>query len=696
MDKATQVLPKGFRLQSRERVYEIVKVLGSGSFGITYLATSQVSIGNIMTTIRFAIKEHFISASCYRGDDGATVLSVPTARSEVSESRTDFLTEANRLKKLCNKSRNIVSVNEAFEANGTAYYVMEYLDGGCPSRCAEGDAVSIVMQVAEALNEIHGEHVLHLDLKPDNIVMKTNERGETFPVVIDFGISKHFDSKGRPTSSLNAKGASPGYAPQEQYAGVSEFSPQYDIYALGAVLFYLCTGKNPPNAFKISLNQQELRKELAGKVSANVEKAILNSMKPNAAERTPSIRQFCDDLMGIDFVPFLLVSTTRLDFSKSKGVLAVDVDSNIFWSVYADESWCRVTKNAAGVTVAVAKNKDAGSRECDVVFTGVPYKIMRRVRVCQQGGGTVSLREKNSVGKKDRRKVLGMAGAVVVGVGLIAGCSVWLRPNPAKESLRLTAAIESNDAKTLKEFADRDSLRAYIPYARYLVGLEKYDDAEKYAARMRHTADSVDAMAVFADIESKRVVIVEAIPVAETNEIPDSAVEVEDAGQSDVVGTEESESNDEKFARAGGDFNLMLSLAKDNYAKAYYPVAEMYFNRKDSRNARIWADKAVNAGVNRAAAKQLLTKIKQTSQPTDDDLFAKATTLDDYSKLAARGYKKAYAPLAEKYLRAHDYDNAHQWAVKAGRSGVGTDRARKVVNVLASYGYYENNDKPSF
>jgi len=133
----TQALRPGAKLQSKERVYEIVKVLGSGSFGITYKATAQVSVGNISTTMEFAIKEHFMSASCYRGEDGTTVLTVPTVKSDVVDSRADFITEANRLKKLCLKSRNIVSVNETFEANGTAYYVMEFLVGGSPFRCPE-------------------------------------------------------------------------------------------------------------------------------------------------------------------------------------------------------------------------------------------------------------------------------------------------------------------------------------------------------------------------------------------------------------------------------------------------------------------------------------------------------------------------------------------------------------------------------
>lgn len=292
-------LKKGTKLHSGERVYEIVKVLGAGAFGITYLAVTDVAFGNITTKVKFAVKEHFMSASCYRGEDGASVNSVPTAKADVEASLADFITEAKRLKELCRRAKGIVSVNETFEANNTAYYVMEFLDGGSPGRCPEEQAVDIVLQVADALGAVHAERVLHLDVKPDNIVMKTDDLGATYPVLIDFGISKHFDSANRPTSSLKAKGASSGYAPQEQYGGVTEFSPKFDIYALGAVLFFLCTGKNPPDAFKISPGQQELRRDLHACVSPGVMNAILKAMAPNALERTPTIEQFRRDLAAV-------------------------------------------------------------------------------------------------------------------------------------------------------------------------------------------------------------------------------------------------------------------------------------------------------------------------------------------------------------------------------------------------------------
>lgn len=516
----TPTLQKGYRLQSKERTYEILKVLGSGSFGITYLAIAKVAIGNISTTVRFAIKEHFMSASCYRGDDGATVLTVPTAKSDVVDSRRDFITEANRLKNLCLKSRNIVSVNETFEANGTAYYIMEYLDGGNPSKCSEEEAISIVRQIGEALNEIHKEHMLHLDLKPDNIVLKTNDKGETYPVLIDFGISKHFDSKGRPTSSLSAKGASPGYAPQEQYAGVSEFSPKYDIYALGAVLFYLCTGKNPPDAFKISPNQQELKKELLGKVSSNVEKAILNAMKPSAMERTPSIKQFCADLMG-------------------------------------------------------------GANE-----------IPQDIEETKNGPGTVVLPKGSTWWKRNGKKVY-VASGVVLAASILGGFllnnkrDTKLSDNEIKYNLTDSISLE-RDSKLL----EKDNLS-----------------------------------------------------ISEQEIKPEAA----------------AETYDEKLISSQGE-----------------PPIPKIESRESSNDA--------------------LSKVEPPS-PSNDDLFAKATTLEDFRSLANKGYKKAYAPLAEQYLKKHQYESAHQWAVKAGNAKVGLDQARKVVEVLNSYGFYDNGEhggKPNF
>lgn len=693
MKNAEQTLKPGFELRSKERTYKIKRVLGAGSFGITYLVTSTISVGNISRMVEFAIKEHFIPTSCYRGEDGASVQCVPSARSEVASSRADFITEANRLKKLCLKSRNIVSVNETFESNGTAYYVMEYLEGGSPCKCPENEAVSIAMQVADALRKIHAENVLHLDLKPDNIVLKTNERGETFPVVIDFGISKHFDSKGVPTSSLSAKGASPGYAPQEQYGGVGKFSPKYDIYALGAVLFYLCTGKNPPDAFKVSPNQQELKKELDGKVSAKVEKAILNAMKPSASERTGSIQRFCDDLMGVDFTPVLNVSPSRLDFGMKKAQGKIRVDANIGWTVYSDSDWCKVSKSGNEISVSVSKNKETGNRSCNVVVNGAPYEISQTIKIKQEGVGTILLGP--TWWDRHGRKVC-QAGGVLLAGCLIAGVCSLFRTDPVKESLRLTEAIENNDGIVLKEFAENDSVRAYIPYAQYLVNEGRLDEATRFAKLASTTADSIFVTDLMLDsIRDVRSLQISEVPVEQTDSSevmsPDPSPIQEEKKQ-----VPKTETNDEKFAKAMRTYDIkaLLALAQANYEKAYYPLAMAYYTKGDHSSAKYWANKAtmIKDKGNRRLAEILLNEIENALRPSNDELFAKAKTIEDFEYLANLKYVKAYVPLAELYLKSNDYDKAHEMVLRAKYSNVDLSRAKKIVDRLAILGYYDNGE----
>ena len=577
----THALPPGFRLKSKERIYEIVRVLGSGSFGITYLAFSEVSVGNITTTMKFAIKEHFLSASCYRGDDGVTVLSVPTAQSDVVQSRADFLTEANRLKKICLKSRNIVSVNEAFEANGTAYYVMEYLDGGNPEKSSEDEAVEIVRQVAKALSHIHEENVLHLDVKPDNIVLKTNEKGETFPVLIDFGISKHFDTKGKPTSSLSAKGASQGYAPQEQYAGITEFSPKYDIYALGGVLFYLVTGKNPPDAFKVSVNQQELKRELEGKVSEKVSKAILHAMKPGALERTPNFDSFLDELSGYEFVPELKSSTSHLKFDRNKGKDTISIISNIPWNAFSTQTWCNIKRVGDNLNISVSGNtrKGAFARKCEIILKGTDRPVSFSIQITQSGKGTEVISEKSSSfwWVRNKKNVL----FAVIGTAILTGI------------ILMCFFIGRNSSQSSAEIAENDSIGPEI-----------------------------------------------VIPIEET-EIETQPVEI-------------------------------TSLEQKEEKSEPQPEERILTPQQPPRQSE--------------------TVAEPPTEPSLDDLFSKAKSLNDYKYLADKGYAKAYAPLAELYLKGNKYNEASQMALKAGQSKTGMENARKVASILNALGYYD--DKP--
>ena len=301
-------LPIGTVLSNGDNQYRIVKVLGAGGFGITYKVMAKIRLNNVVGNFFFAVKEFFMSG-CDRADDGKTVVIAKSMAEQVAFSLNDFITEARRLNRLSGKSQNIVQVNEIFQENNTAYYVMEFLEGGNLQDIVQNEgafneikAVNIISTVAKAVSVLHKEMILHQDIKPENIVMKHDQDNDRLiPVIIDFGISKHFNKAGAPTSTPLAKGASDGYAPIEQYARIERFQPAADVYALGATLLYLISGKTPANAFEIT--PQSIRNDIPDYISDNTVTVILNAMKKLMDERTPDVDEFirqCQDILSKD------------------------------------------------------------------------------------------------------------------------------------------------------------------------------------------------------------------------------------------------------------------------------------------------------------------------------------------------------------------------------------------------------------
>ena len=248
-----QALPPNSILNGKNYQYCIEKVLGQGSFGITYLAKIKLlgSLGNLQTNVTVAVKEFFMQD--FNSRSSSLVLS--GSNSDLYHNyRKDFIREANNLSKL--KHPNIVKVLESFEENNTAYFSMEYIEGcnlndyiqsnGCLS---ERESLDNLSQIIEALSCMHNNKMLHLDIKPLNIMRRTN--GEL--VLIDFGLSKQFNANGEPESSTHIGRGTLGYAPLEQtnYKKGDGFSPTLDIYALGGTLYKMLTGITPPDASTI-------------------------------------------------------------------------------------------------------------------------------------------------------------------------------------------------------------------------------------------------------------------------------------------------------------------------------------------------------------------------------------------------------------------------------------------------------------
>ena len=290
-------LPIGAKLQSPKRVYTIERVLGQGGFGITYKVSAKIKVENVTVRTYFAIKEFFMSDSCERDNNNSICYSSPV-KDKVEEGKADFYAEAQRLNKISLNHPNLIHVNEVFEANNTVYYVMEYLDGGSLRSyvhkhrpLSEEKALEFMLPIMKAVDVLHQNRMTHLDIKPDNIMLKHEEEtGNMIPVLIDFGLAKHYDEQGRPTSRIRNLGCSEGYAPIEQYTGIFTFTPQADVYALAATLLYLLTGRDPVIASDQS--EAKILAILPDIVSIRVKNAIVAAMKMLKEERIQSVSAF--------------------------------------------------------------------------------------------------------------------------------------------------------------------------------------------------------------------------------------------------------------------------------------------------------------------------------------------------------------------------------------------------------------------
>ena len=272
--------------------YKIVRFISSGGFGCTYEAE------HILLKKRVAIKEFFVKDFCNRDETTSQIsVGITSKTALVNKLKSKFIAEAQSLCSL--EHPNIVHVFDVFEENGTAYYVMDYIDGLSLNDMVKKDgpmseqkAVGYIMQVADALKYVHSQNRLHLDIKPGNIMVDENDKA----ILIDFGASKQYDEEGGENTST-LLGKTPGYAPLEQMGNdVVKFLPSTDIYALGATLYKLLTGNTPPSASLLASG--ETLDAMPSFISEGTRNAIIQSMQTNKMKRPQSIGEFEKLLSG--------------------------------------------------------------------------------------------------------------------------------------------------------------------------------------------------------------------------------------------------------------------------------------------------------------------------------------------------------------------------------------------------------------
>lgn len=353
---STQLQP-GTVIHGTHNDYRIERVLGQGSFGITYVANVRLKgrLGAIESTAMVAIKEFFLRDVSSR--NGLRVFSVSDS-TLCSDYRCDFLREAQNLSRLDND--NIVKVLETIEENDTVYYVMEYLSGGnldqhilSHGKLSCREALDIAIQIGEALKCMHAQHMLHLDLKPLNVM-----RGEDGHIVlIDFGLSKCFGADGQPESSTRIGQGTTGYAPIEQHSfkKADGFMPTLDIYALGATLFKMLTGCVPPEA-SVVLNEGLPVDELS---SAGVPPAVIalveRAMQPLRRMRHQTVGEFVDEAQR-------LLASAPSSVGRPASPSA-DVPTPVGEATRRSDGWSDIPKSVFAVRETIFTNDEATDRE---------------------------------------------------------------------------------------------------------------------------------------------------------------------------------------------------------------------------------------------------------------------------------------------------------------------------------------------
>ncbi|MDR1455238.1 MAG: protein kinase [Tannerella sp.] len=294
-------LPKGHYL--RDKKYQLGNVIGQGGFGITYTGTWSTEVkgelGTVRTDVPICIKEYFFKDYCFRDKASLHVrVHSKTGQTLFDKFKEKLIKEAKILSEVHHPF--VVNVLEVFEENNTAYIAMEYIQGcslkymlDAQGPLPEKKVLKYIYQIGQALNFVHQKNILHLDIKPSNILIDKRNNAR----LIDFGVSKRYDIEQQETSTTLLT-LSKGFASIEQYddEGIQSFSPRPDIYSLGATMYNLLTGVIPTESILRATKPLAKPSELNREITPGTEEVILKAMKVNPAERYLTIREMINEL----------------------------------------------------------------------------------------------------------------------------------------------------------------------------------------------------------------------------------------------------------------------------------------------------------------------------------------------------------------------------------------------------------------
>ncbi len=358
--------------------YIIGRTLGAGGFGITYVGY------DLKLNSKVAIKEYYMSGGVSRTRSLTVVPTDKTNEAPFNKGKERFLDEAKVLAQFIDEP-NIVNVHDYFEENGTAYIVMEFLDGEDLTHYARkhgrlsfDEVLALLEPAMMALDKVHKKGLIHRDISPSNLMLLKDGRVK----VLDFGTARTQSVLGEKSLSIMLK---PGYAPEEQYRTHGQQGPWTDVYAMSATFYRLLTGKTPPTSTdRMFEDRIELPSALGVKITPQQEAALMRGLAVRSTDRIQSMEELAKCLTG---ERRLRKAKKALSWRKAAAaVLALAVVSGAAYAIV--NSGAKTKAAAAAVTGTSApkanKAKDSGEDDGEYVLED-KYKLVRETQTNSDG-----------------------------------------------------------------------------------------------------------------------------------------------------------------------------------------------------------------------------------------------------------------------------------------------------------------------
>ena len=435
-------LPIGTILNGR---YLTGRVLGVGGFGVTYLAF------DMTLEINVAIKEYLPSGIALRDSDRYTMtVSSPEEQTKFNTGATKFLDEARLLAKLRDVP-NIVTVQDYFRENNTAYFVMEYIEGVDLMKYTQSkggklpfqEALYLLLPVIDSLAHVHAHNLLHRDISPDNIVVMKN--GSTR--LLDFGAARLAVDTEKSKSIILKH----GFAPEEQYRKHGNQGPWSDEYALAATMYLILTGVMPPDAIE-RVHEDTLQSpiELGVDIPQYANDALMKALSVNASGRFPDMTSFSEALTGRKGAATVHSASYAASYTQPQAPSSDELPTA--GNSYDDG------KMVEGRTVAMDQDSSENTNPAQKVLSPsilAPDQQSQNPSVQQTGGSVAAPKtQKKSIWKRPLTYVI--AGIVALaGIGTAVG--VYISRNyefgtstTAKKTTRKTRATATDPKPTPK------------------------------------------------------------------------------------------------------------------------------------------------------------------------------------------------------------------------------------------------------